>query len=338
MAIVDLPKENQDKTKIYNLLFNHLQSKYTREDKKEQIAESVEERKNKEIIGNNIDILNRDKMKIQHMTVYDFAKEYTPKGWVKIFQEGDEDLKNISNNLDNIEKVAGNDIRNGIYPYYPLKKDLFRTLELTPANKVRVVIVGQDPYPNLGHDCNPVAQGMSFSVNQDTPVPGSLRNIFKEIKDEYGDEFEIPQHGDLTAWGKQGILFLNKCLTVSPGAPDSHGERNFWEGFVIRIIKEISELNPYCIYVLWGRKAEALSEHINKTAHILTSGHPSPMAVKTGDFFGNGHFKEINRLLTMPREKKSNSSTKKKEKEYFTLGDPIDWNLPELDYEEDTEE
>lgn len=157
-----------------------------------------------------------------------------------------------------------------------------------PLADVRVLIVGQDPYPTPGH-----AVGLSFSVERDVrPLPRSLQNIYRELETDLG----IPpaEHGDLTAWFEQGVLLLNRVLTVRPGAPGSHRGRG-WEEVTACAIDALVARGGPLVAILWGRDAQALIPALGQTAHIA-SPHPSPMSARSG-FFGSRPFSRANDAL-----------------------------------------
>lgn len=208
--------------------------------------------------------------------------------WKPTFDRSKLELKQIAEALEN-------DVRRVGYPV-PDKNDLFRAFELTPLDKVRVVIIGQDPYPQILNTGKPRAKGLSFSVDPTDDIPSSLKNIYKEIKQEY-PEWEIPNHGDLTDWAKQGVLMLNVCLTCRPGQPGYHSKYKLWMPFILRALRSIEEVRPNCIYVMWGSEAQKMSQYIGEKSIQLTSPHPSGLSAYRG-FIGNGHFKEINSYLT----------------------------------------
>lgn len=234
----------------------------------------------------------------QTWSVIDICVKSPPVGWEEVFKNAYNELKDVSDILEKEEKMGNT--------FFPLKKDLFRAFELTPLNKVRVVIFGQDPYHTTLKNGLPTAQGLSFSGLKNYPIPPSLNNIFKEIKNNI-PEFTMPTHGDLTSWARQGILLCNACLTVKPGIPASYGD--IWDGFIKQVINAILSKNKNCIFVLWGGKAKKLEKIIAGRGIALTGAHPSPMSAIKYGFFGCGHFKKINELL-------------------ISLGSsPIDWNL-----------
>lgn len=172
---------------------------------------------------------------------------------------------------------------------YPPKEDIFNAFKNTPLDKVKCVIIGQDPY----HSPNQ-AMGMSFSVRKNVPIPKSLKNIFVEIQNEYG--YDIPTNGDLTPWAKQGVLLLNSVLTVREHEPGSHRGIG-WETFTDSVIKLIETKDVPVVYMLWGNYAKSKQELItNKNHLVLTATHPSPFSAHKG-FFGCGHFAKCNEFL-----------------------------------------
>ena len=173
---------------------------------------------------------------------------------------------------------------------YPTENDVFKTLNITPLNKVKVVILGQDPY----HGSNQ-ANGLCFSVNRGVKVPPSLKNIYKELKSDIG--MEIADHGDLISWAKQGVLLLNSVLTVRKEQAASHKNKG-WEKFTDAIIKQVSEKNENVVFLLWGNYAKNKGKHIDLNKHhVLSSAHPSPFSAYNG-FLGNKHFSKTNAILT----------------------------------------
>lgn len=193
------------------------------------------------------------------------------------------------------EKAAG--------PVYPPGKEMFAAFDLAPFDRVRVVILGQDPYfgPNQ-------AMGLCFSVRRGVPVPPSLQNIYKELRSDLG--IEPPRHGDLTAWARQGVLMLNAVLSVRGGEAFSHRDQG-WEQFTDRAIEVLGAQRSGLVFLLWGRPAQQKAARIDRTRHlVLTAAHPSPLAASRG-FFGCRHFSQTNGWLEARGEA------------------PIDWRLPE---------
>lgn len=173
---------------------------------------------------------------------------------------------------------------------YPNNNDIFTAFELTPFDKVKVVILGQDPYHGINQ-----AHGLSFSVQKGVKIPPSLRNIFKELQNEFID-FEVPQNGDLTNWAKQGVLLLNATLTVGACKPGSH-QKQGWELFTDEVIKTISNRKEHLVFILWGNYAQQKEILIDAKKHlILKSTHPSPFSAHNG-FFGSKPFSKTNEYL-----------------------------------------
>jgi uracil-DNA glycosylase len=172
---------------------------------------------------------------------------------------------------------------------YPPSSLIFNAFAKTPFSKVKVVIIGQDPY----HGPNQ-AMGLSFSVPEGVSTPPSLRNIFQELHDDIG--VPIPLAGNLTAWAEQGVMLLNASLTVRAGEPMSHSKIG-WEIFTNKVIATISDLKEDVVFLLWGRFAQDKKELINIKKHfVLKAAHPSPLSANNG-FFGCRHFSKTNEYL-----------------------------------------
>ena len=173
---------------------------------------------------------------------------------------------------------------------YPPKSLILNAFDQTPYDKVKVVILGQDPYYNPGQ-----AMGMSFSVNKGVAVPKSLQNMFKEIADDIGRPSAI-EGGDLTPWARQGVLLLNTVLTVVAGQPNSHKGVG-WETFTDAVINKLNSRNTPTVFLLWGRNALDKRALITNPTHlVLTAAHPSPLSAFNG-FFGCRHFSKTNEFL-----------------------------------------
>lgn len=173
---------------------------------------------------------------------------------------------------------------------FPPAKLIFNAFEHTPFDKVKVVILGQDPYHNDGQ-----AHGLSFSVNDGIQFPPSLINIFKEINSDLG--IPIPKSGNLTRWADQGVLLLNATLTVQAHQAGSHQNKG-WENFTDAAIKKLADERENIVFLLWGSYAQKKAAFINSNKHlILKSVHPSPLSAHRG-FFGNKQFSQINDYLT----------------------------------------
>jgi uracil-DNA glycosylase len=187
---------------------------------------------------------------------------------------------------------------------YPQIDDIFNALHYTSYEGTKVVIIGQDPYHGLGQ-----AHGLSFSVQPGVKVPPSLQNIFKELKEDLG--FEIPDHGSLVSWAKQGVLLLNNVLTVQASEPASHQGKG-WERFTDTIIRELNKRQQPVVFVLWGKHAQQKAAAIDENRHcIISSPHPSPFAARKG-FFGSQPFSKANAFLRQTGVKE------------------IDWQIPML--------
>jgi uracil-DNA glycosylase len=184
--------------------------------------------------------------------------------------------------------------------YLPAADNILRAFR-QPFADVRVLIVGQDPYPTPGH---PI--GLSFAVERHVrPIPRSLQNIYRELRSDLG--IETPEHGDLTSWSEHGVLLLNRCLTVAPGAPASHRGKG-WEAVTDQAIRALVGRGTPLVAILWGRDAQSLQPLLGPVPCVACA-HPSPMSADRG-FFGSRPFSRANDLLEE------------------LGGDPVDWKLP----------
>lgn len=185
---------------------------------------------------------------------------------------------------------------------YPDMYDIYNAFHYTPYQKTKVVILGQDPYhgPNQAH-------GFSFSVKPGVDIPPSLKNIYKELQDDIG--FQIPDHGYLIHWAKQGVLLLNAVLTVRAHQPNSHRGIG-WENFTDRVIEVLNNRDEPVVFILWGRNAREKARVVDRNRHfVIESPHPSPLSAHRG-FFGSRPFSKTNEFL-------------------HSIGaEPIDWQLP----------
>ena len=173
---------------------------------------------------------------------------------------------------------------------FPDMYDIFNALRYTPYSKVKAVIIGQDPYHNIGQ-----AHGLSFSVRKGVALPPSLINIFKEIKSDIGTD-NLGRHGELISWAENGVLLLNSVLTVRANQPRSH--RNIgWEIFTDNVITLLNQRETPIVFLLWGNDAKAKEKLITNPNHlILKAAHPSPLSAFNG-FFGCRHFSKTNEFL-----------------------------------------
>jgi uracil-DNA glycosylase len=191
------------------------------------------------------------------------------------------------------------------YRFLPTSSNIFRAFQM-PVNSVKVLIVGQDPYPTPGN-----AIGLAFSVAPGVPIPASLRNIYQELENDVG--IDPPANGDLRPWANQGVMLLNRCLTVRAGQPASHRGKG-WEKVTDQAIRTLNnrtdaEGNPLpLVAILWGRDARSLKPLLTN-ANVIESAHPSPLSARHG-FFGSRPFSRTNKLLTAAGVT------------------PIDWQLP----------
>jgi uracil-DNA glycosylase len=179
---------------------------------------------------------------------------------------------------------------------YPAPKNIFRAFDLCPFDKVEVVILGQDPYFNVGQ-----ANGLCFAVGESVPLPPSLQNIFRELAGDLGEPVKN-KSGDLERWAKQGVLLLNATLTVRAGTAGSHQGKG-WEAFTDAVIRKLSEEHENLAFVLWGNYAKAKGAHIDRTRHlVIESAHPSPLSASNG-FFGSKPFSKTNDYLIAHKKK-----------------------------------
>lgn len=173
---------------------------------------------------------------------------------------------------------------------YPPEKDVFHAFRMAKFDEIRVVILGQDPYHGEHQ-----AHGLAFSVSEGITFPPSLRNIFKELRDDIAG-FQIPMHGCLNQWAEQGVLLLNHVLTVREGSPNSHAKIG-WEQFTDAIIRKLNDERQHLVFMLWGASAQKKGDLICRNKHlVLTAAHPSPLSAYRG-FFGCKHFSQANDYL-----------------------------------------
>jgi uracil-DNA glycosylase len=190
-------------------------------------------------------------------------------------------FKNLLSFIES-ERAAGKDI-------YPPKKDTFAALSLTPFDKVKVVVLGQDPYHGPGQ-----AHGLCFSVNPGVRIPPSLRNIFIELNKDLG--ITPPPSGDLRPWAGEGVLLLNTLLSVERGKPSSHANKG-WEDFTDTVLEALNFHHEKLVFLLWGSHAHKKALIVDQARHhILTAPHPSPFSANRG-FFGCRHFSQANEYL-----------------------------------------
>jgi uracil-DNA glycosylase len=218
--------------------------------------------------------------------------ELIDAGWARALEPVADDIARMGDFL-RAEVAAGRG-------YLPAGEDVLRSLT-RPFDGVRVLVVGQDPYPTPGH-----AMGLSFSVRPDVrPIPRSLQNVFTELASDVGTP--RPSTGDLSPWADRGVLLLNRVLTVSPGKPGSHRGKG-WEAVTEQAIRALVARDAPLVAILWGRDAQSLAPLLDSTP-IVASVHPSPLSA-SGGFFGSRPFSRVNALLAERGAR------------------PIDWTLP----------
>ena len=206
------------------------------------------------------------------------------KSWTEFFQSIQDKEYCI-----NLHKFLDREYENNVC--YPPRKLLFNAFKLTPLDKVKVVIIGQDPYHEPGQ-----AMGLSFSVPETVKVPPSLINIYKEIADEYDTTIDMSS-GDLTYLAKQGVLLLNSILSVRAHQPMSHNIKEY-EMFFNDVLEVLDKQNHPIVFMLWGNSARKLKKLLHNPSHlILESVHPSPLAANHGGWFKNNHFRLANEYL-----------------------------------------
>ena len=227
---------------------------------------------------------------------------FTEKTWLDVFAENEFQksyFKQLSAFLSNEFKTQ---------KVFPPKEHIFRCFNTLPIDKVKVVIIGQDPYHNYNQ-----AMGLCFSVNKGIQTPGSLLNMYKELKSDLN--CRIPTHGDLSKWQSQGILMLNTSLTVRAHNANSHSKKG-WEQFTDKAIEELAKARKNIVFLLWGKNAQDKEKLIKRSGRehlVLKSAHPSGLSAHRG-FFGNKHFSQTNAYL------KKNSI------------EPIDWQIESATY------
>lgn len=209
----------------------------------------------------------------------------------------------LSSNMDALREFLKNEYAAGKV-IYPPKDKIFNAFNLTPLSKVKVVILGQDPYHGAGQ-----AMGLSFSVPKIIPKPPSLQNILRELSSDLG--IAVSKHGDLTYWATQGVMLLNATLTVESSKAGSHQNKG-WEVFTDKVISLINDHTQNTVFILWGSYAKKKGRFIDTSRHlVLSANHPSPLSANRGGFFGTHPFSQTNQYLMQHGKT------------------PIDWQLPE---------
>lgn len=230
-----------------------------------------------------ISIKSRKSKKITGNTINEILENDIPQTWEEFFSENKRLLSHISDEIGTID--------------IPLPIDVFEAYHLTPLIRVRVVIIGQDPYPTRSQSTGlPNAKGLAFSYSKTDGSSPSMHNVIKELRSSYSDI--VINHTCLTSWALQGVFLLNTALTFKKKNDSSENEDiKKWIDFIILTLKEVLKHNPDCIFVAWGAKAKDLLKKVGNIKHLLFAGHPSPLNTKI-PFIGCGHFKKINEILT----------------------------------------
>ena len=222
-------------------------------------------------------------------------KDRLPADWKKV-------LKDVLASPGFAELEAFVEKERREHTVYPSEEDLFSAFRLTPYDKVKVLLLGQDPYHGAGQ-----AHGLAFSVQPGVKPPPSLVNMFKELQSDLG--LPKPKEGSLIPWAKQGVLLLNAVLTVREAEPNAH-EGQGWEAFTDAVIQKVSDKQEPVVFILWGSYAQKKEKLIDTTRHVILKGpHPSPLSAKRG-FFGSRPFSQTNAALEARGR------------------EPIDWRLP----------
>lgn len=208
-------------------------------------------------------------------------RERMPEPW--------QDLLSDPTALDRVQAFLEQEMDHGRF-FQPGPERIFRALEMTAPEQVKVVITAQDPYPGEG-----IPTGLAFSVADGVALPQSLRNIYREYAEDLGHP--IPDHGDLSAWARQGVLLLNAALTCQVGQAGSHS-RCGWHEVTSQLLSGLREQNPDVVFLCWGRPALTLAQRLDiPDSQLLSSAHPSPLSARRG-FFGSRPFSSVNRKLS----------------------------------------
>lgn len=215
------------------------------------------------------------------LSLYDQVKEYPIYGWEDTFNKTLKSIKKIDSVLTTVDNLSD---------YYPRNNEIFTAFRLCPLKNVKVVIIGQDPYPNIND-----AVGMSFSGRKNGNTPASLRNIFKELSNDYPG-YKIPNDGWLGKWATEGVLLLNTSLTYHRQRGVNGSVVKIWEPFLKTIIKDLVENIENLILICWGNYAKEFARKNFNECHIIEGGHPSPNNL-SGTFLKKKYFTETNNLL-----------------------------------------
>lgn len=220
-------------------------------------------------------------------SILKIVQENVPTNWDNVFKNSIAELEHISKKLDD-DHIFGD--------YLPRKEDIFNAFKFTNLNDVKVIILNDEPYntyTTINNKKLPVDIGLAYSTRRNDKITPVVNNIYKELKNEYPD-YTIPNHGDLTYWCQQGVLLLNISLTTS--IKHSHLSWELWHGFLNKLFKSISVVNPYTIVLLWGKECQKMSSMLPDNFIIFETSSPKGYGVNYG-FFGCNHFKLTNEKL-----------------------------------------
>jgi len=225
----------------------------------------------------------------KNLTLYQYMMEKHPPSWSEFFKSAEKEIKHACDKIDEMTKETGKSI-------FPMMDKVLDAFWICPAFMLKVVIIGQDPYPGMTKFGTPKAIGCCFASEQNYPMPDSLKNVYKELERSVED-WENPGHPDIRCWGKQGVLLLNAGLTVEAGRPESH--LGFWKPFTNKLLDYINKRCESVVFLLWGKKAERVANGIYTGKHKkLTAYHPSPQSANNGYYFvGCNHFNLTNIYL-----------------------------------------
>lgn len=291
------PNNNKRKQKSLTSFFTSSAKKKEKKDDEEKENLTTEEPKKMEV-----ESTVKENAAVVVVQGGELESLFTEKTWLDVFAENEFQksyFKQLSAFLSNEFKTQ---------KVFPPKEHIFRCFNTLPIDKVKVVIIGQDPYHNYNQ-----AMGLCFSVNKGIQTPGSLLNMYKELKSDLN--CRIPTHGDLSKWQSQGILMLNTSLTVRAHNANSHSKKG-WEQFTDKAIEELAKARKNIVFLLWGKNAQDKEKLIKRSGRehlVLKSAHPSGLSAHRG-FFGNKHFSQTNAYL------KKN------------MIEPIDWQIESATY------
>jgi len=241
------------------------------------------------------------------VTIYEAFVSQIYNGWKVYFDntEFENEIKDISETLSGLQKEQGK--------FYPKKMDIFNAFIYCPLDKLKVVIIGQDLYTGINDNGSCLERGIAFSTRREDPIQPNLLTIYHKIKEEYGDSFKMPSHGDLSYWCEQGVLLLNNSLTYPYEANQiktkekNINHTNIWKSFIDLLIENIRDKNRKVCFVLWGANVQKSFEKNIGKGKLFLGSHPSPRSAHL--FYSNHYFKPINDYL-------------------YSIGDKtIDWNV-----------